>query len=106
MYPEKKLEYEVLIFILAIIGFPLCCCAGVGMIPAGIAFFIANNELKKCYDSSEAYLNQDSVYTGKIIALVVLIINVLYLLYTAYTIYTVGWDNLMEQSREMMEQYQ
>ena len=103
---QEKLEYEALIYILAIIGFPLCCCAGIGIIPAGIAFFIANNELKKCFNREEAYINQNSIYTGKIIALIVLIINVLYLLYTVYTIYTIGWDELTEQSRELMEQYQ
>jgi len=103
---QEKLEYEPLIFILAIIGLPLCCCAGLGLIPAGIAFFIASNELKKCYDREEPYINQNGIYTGKIIALVVLIINILYLIYTAYAIYTIGWDDLMEQSRKMMEQYQ
>lgn len=103
---QEKLEYEPLIFILAIIGLPLCCCAGVGIIPAGIAFFIANNELKKCYEREVPYVNQNGIYTGKIIALVILIINLLYLVYTAYAIYTIGWAELMEQSKEMMEQYQ
>lgn len=103
---EEKLEYEPLIFILAILGFPLCCCAGIGFIPAGIAYFIANNELKKCYEREEPYTNQNGVYTGKIIALVVVVINILYLAYTAYAIYTIGWDVLMERSRVMMEQYQ
>ena len=103
---QEKLEYEPLIFILAILGLPLCCCAGVGAIPAGIAYFMATNELKKCFIREEPYINQNGIYTGKIIALVVLIINIMYLLYTAYTIYTIGWDTLMEQSREMMQQYE
>ena len=76
------------------------------MIPAGIAFFIANNELKKCYERTEPYINQNSIYTGKIVALVILIINVLYILRAAYVIYTVGWDELMEMGQKMMEQYQ
>ena len=103
---SEKLQYEALIFILAIIGLPLCCCAGIGIIPSGIAFIIANNELKKCYNTEITYSNQNNIYTGKIIALVILIINALYLIYTIYTIYTVGWDVLMEQSRELMEQYE
>jgi len=103
---QEKLDYEPLIFVLAIIGFPLCCCVGFGAIPAGIAYFIANNELKKCYERTEPYINQNNIYTGKIISLVVLIINLLYILRVAYVIYTVGWDELMEQSREIMEQYQ
>ena len=103
---QEKLEYEALIFILAIIGFPLCCCAGIGIIPSGIAFFIANNELKKCFNRKEPYTNQNSIYTGKIVSLVIVIINLLYLAYTFYAIYSTGWDELLEQSREMMEQYQ
>ncbi|CAM1352570.1 CCC motif membrane protein [Tenacibaculum halocynthiae] len=102
----KQLQYGPLIYILAIVGLPLCCCAGIGIIPSGIAFYIAHTELKKYYEDPESYTNQDSIYTGKIVALVILIINVLYLAYTAYQIYTIGWDNIMEQSRQMMEQYE
>lgn len=102
----KQLQYGPLIYILAIIGFPLCCCAGVGVIPAGIAYFIAHTELKKYYEAPDNYSNQDNIYTGKIVALVVVIINLLYLAYTIYQIYTIGWDNLMEQSRQIMEQYE
>ena len=103
---QEKLQYEVLIFILAIVGLPLCCCAGIGFIPSGIAFILANAELKKCYNTDVKYSNQDNIYTGKIVALIVLTINVLYLVYTIYSIYTIGWDELMEQSRIMMEQYE
>ncbi|TYP98755.1 hypothetical protein C7447_10270 [Tenacibaculum adriaticum] len=103
---SQKLQYSTLIYVLAILGLPLCCCVGFGAIPAGIAFFIANTELKKYYANPDAYTNQDSIYTGKIIALVILIINILYITYTAYQIYTIGWDNLMEQSRQIMEQYE
>lgn len=103
---QEKLQYEVLIFILAIIGLPLCCCLGIGFIPSGIAFILANTELKKCYETDVRYSNQDNIYTGKIIALIVLIINVLYILLIIYRISTVGMDELMEQSRIMMEQYE
>ena len=103
---KQKLQYSTLIYVLAVIGLPLCCCAGVGVIPSAIGYFIAHTELKKFYSNPEGFTNQDNIYTGKIIALVVLVINLLYIAYTAYQIYTIGWDNLMEQSRQMMEQYQ
>ena len=99
----QKLQYATLIYVLAIIGLPLCCCIGFGMLPAGIAFFIAHSELKKYNQNPEAYDNQDSIYTGKIIAQVVLIINVLYLLYTIYQINQIGLDVFMEKSRLLME---
>ena len=100
---QQKLQYNTLIYVLAIVGLPLCCCLGFGMLPAGVAFFIARSELKKYAENPETYDNQDSIYTGKIIALVVLIINVLYLLYTLYQINQIGFDVLMEKSRILME---
>ena len=103
---KQPLQYSTLIYILAIISLPLCCCGGFGIITAGIAFFIARAELNKFYDNPDAYSNQDNIYTGKIISLVVLIINALYMIYIAYSIYTIGWSELMRQSEEMMKTYQ
>lgn len=103
---KEKLQYSTLIYVLAVLGLPLCCCAGAGVIPSAIGYFIANTELKKYYNYPDKYYDQDNIYTGKIIALVVLIINILYIGLTIYNIYTIGWDNLMEQSKQMMEQYQ
>ena len=102
---KQPLQYSTLIYILAIISLPLCCCGGFGIITAGIAFFIARSELNKFYDNPDAYSNQDNIYTGKIIALMVLIINALYMMYVAYSIYTIGWSELMRQSEEMMKTY-
>ncbi len=44
--------------------------------------------------------------TAKVVALVILVINLAYFVMTIYRIYTVGWDEIMGQSREMMEQWQ
>ncbi|MFL0090179.1 hypothetical protein V3A08_00980 [Tenacibaculum maritimum] len=41
----QKLQYATLVYILAILGLPLCCCIGLGAIPSGIAYFIATSEL-------------------------------------------------------------
>ena len=103
---KQPLQYSTLVYILAVLGLPLCCCAGAGVIPSAIGYFIANTELKKFYANPNKYSNQDNIYTGKIIALVVLIINLIYIALTIYNIYTVGWDNIMEESRQMMEKYQ
>ena len=102
----QKLQYGPLIYVLALLGLPLCCCAGFGVLPAGIAFYLAHSELKKYYLNPDLYDNQDSIYTAKIVALIILSINALYLIVTIYNIYTIGWDVLMEQSKQVMEQYQ
>ena len=44
--------------------------------------------------------------TAKTVALVILVINILYLIYTIYQISTVGWDQVMIQFQETMEQYE
>jgi len=100
---KQKLQYQTLIYILAVAGLLCCCIAGFGILPAGIAYFIGHSELKKYAKNPDMYDNQDSIYTGKTIALIVLIINILYFGYTMYQIYTIGWDVLMEQSRNIIE---
>lgn len=93
---RQPLQYSTLIYVLAILGLPLCCCAGFGILPAGIAYFIARSELKKFYVNPELYSNQDNIYTGKIIALIVMIINALYLGYIIYILYSLGWEVLQD----------
>tara|TARA_R110002049_G_scaffold243233_2_gene416996 strand:- start:47 stop:376 length:330 start_codon:yes stop_codon:yes gene_type:complete len=104
---QQKLN-PAIVYVLAIIGLLCCCFGGLGVILAAPAFFIAQSGLKKASLNPEDY-DQSSVKamnTAKIVALIILLINVLYLIATIYRIYTVGWDELMLQSQEMMEQWQ
>jgi uncharacterized membrane protein YbaN (DUF454 family) len=102
---EKQKMNTTVIYILAIVGFLCCCFGGLGVIPAAIAFFMANGKVKEYNANPENYENGKAMNTAKIIALVVLIINVLYLAMTIYRIATIGWDEMMLQSQDMMEQY-
>jgi len=96
-----------LVYVLSVLGFLCCCFAGLGIVPAGIAFFIANGKVKEWKANPEGYENGNAMNTAKTIALVVLIINLLYLIYSIYTIYAMGgWDAYMENSQRMMEQWQ
>lgn len=104
---QQKLN-PAIVYVLAILGLLCCCFGGLGIILAAPAFFIAQSGLKKASLNPDDY-DQSSVKamnTAKIVALVILVINVIYLLMTIYRIYTVGWDELMLQSQEMMEQWQ
>ncbi|RSK38243.1 CCC motif membrane protein [Mangrovimonas spongiae] len=104
---QQKLNPTV-VYILAILGLLCCCFGGLGFILAGIAFFIAMNKLKDAKLHPENY-DQSSVKsmdTARIVALVILIINLVYFAATIYRIATVGWDEMMEQSQQMMEQWQ
>ena len=102
----KEQLNPTLVYVLAILGFLCCCFGGLGFIPSGIAFFIAQSKLKLAKGNPENYENIKSMDTAKIVALVILIINLLMVIRLVYVISTIGWDELLEQSRDMMEQMQ
>ncbi|NNC51205.1 MAG: hypothetical protein HKO01_11795 [Flaviramulus sp.] len=104
---QQKLN-STIVYVLAILGLLCCCFGGLGFIFAGIAFFIANSKLNAAKLNPENYepASVKAMNTAKIVALVILLINLLYLVMTIYRISTVGWDELMQQSQEMMEQMQ
>ena len=105
---EKQKLNPTLVYVLAIIGLICCCIGGIGFILSGIAFYIAYSKLEKVKANPEDYETSSvkAMNTAKIVAMVILIINLLYLAMTIYRIYTVGWDEIMSQSEEMMEQWQ
>ncbi|MDO5981319.1 CCC motif membrane protein [Flavivirga spongiicola] len=104
---QQKLN-PTIVYVLAILGFLCCCIGGLGFILAGIAFIIATSKLNAVKLNPENYDPNSikAMNTAKIVALVILIINLLYFIMTIYRIYTIGWDELMQQSQEMMEQWQ
>ncbi|MFD0860938.1 CCC motif membrane protein [Sungkyunkwania multivorans] len=102
---EKQKLNPTLVYVLAILGLPLCCCLGVGVIPSAIAFFIAKGKLKQANENPDQFEGVKAMNTAKTIALVILIINILYIGWSIYRISTVGWDEIMEQQRQIMEQY-
>ncbi len=104
---QQKLN-PTIVYVLAILGFLCCCFGGLGFILSGIAFIIAYSKLKNAQANPENYTHESikAMNTAKIVALITLIINILYLAATIYKIYTIGWDEMMEQSRQLMEQYQ
>ena len=103
---EKQQLNTTIVYVLAILGLLCCCIGGAGFIPAGIAFFIATSKLKEVQANPENFENVSAMKTAKTVAMIILIINLAYFAMTIYQISTIGWDELMEQSREMMEQYQ
>lgn len=104
---QQKLN-PTIVYVLAILGFLCCCIGGLGFILAGIALIIATSKLKEAKLNPENYDAHSikAMNTAKIVALVILIINLLYLIATIYRISTIGWDELMQQSQEMMEEWQ
>lgn len=102
---EKQKLNTTVVYILSTFGLICCCVGGLGFIPSGIGYFLAHNKLTQYHANPEEFENPKGMQTAKIIAIVVLLINLAYLAFTIYRIYTIGWDNLLEQSREMMDQW-
>jgi len=105
---EQQRLNPAIVYVLAILGLLCCCFGGLGVLLALPAFLVANSGLKKAALNPDNYdlASVKAMNTAKIVALVILIINLIYLIMTIYRIYTVGWDELMRQSQEMMEQWQ
>lgn len=101
---QQKLPNGVASIILSILGILCCCLLGSGILPAGIAFFLANKSEKLHKENPEMYDNYSQIKTAKIIAIVAIVINALMIIRTIYVISTVGWDEMMEQSRQIQEQ--
>ena len=104
---QQKLS-PTTVYVLSILSLLCCCFWGFGFIFAGIALYIAQSKLKQVQADPEDYEPNSvkAMNTAKIVAMVMLIINILYLCYALYKVYSIGWDELMERSREIMQQWQ
>lgn len=102
---QQKLPNATVIIVLGILGYVCCCFAGIGIIPAGIAFYLALKSEKMYKENPEMYDNYNQIKTGKIVALVALILSALMIVRFIYVLSTNDWDAMIEQSREMMEQW-
>ncbi len=102
---KKKLN-PTTVYVLSIISFLCCCFLGIGTFLALPAYLIANKGIKGAELNPEEYEGDiNAMKTARTVALVALIINGLYLLYSIYSLATTDWDVLMEQQRQILEQY-
>ncbi|HAF78119.1 MAG: CCC motif membrane protein [Maribacter dokdonensis] len=102
---QQKLPNATLILILGIAGYLCCCFAGIGIIPAGIAFFLATKSEKIYKENPELYDNYKQIKTGKTVSLIALILCALMVIRFIYVITTSDWDAMMEQQQEILEQW-
>ena len=102
---QQKLPNETLIIVLSIFGIICCWCFGLGLIPAVIALVLALKSQKIYRENPELYINDKTIKTGKILAIIGIALGLYTIISTVYQISTIGWDAMMEQSREIMEQY-
>lgn len=102
---QQKLPNETAIIVLSIFGIICCWCFGLGLIPSVIALVLAVNAQKLYRENPDMYTNSSTIKTGKILAIIGIVLGLYSIGSVIYQISTVGWEVMMEQSREMMEQY-
>ncbi|WP_373517606.1 CCC motif membrane protein [Pricia sp.] len=102
---RQKLPNETAIIVLSIFGIVCCWCLGLGLIPSVIALVLALKAEKLYRENPEMYVNSSTIKTGKILAIIGIVLGLYSIGSVIYQISTVGWEVMMEQSREMMEQY-
>ena len=101
----KKQLNTTLIYILSITGLLCCCFGGLGFLMSGPAYFIANKKLKDASENPNNYEgNINAMNTAKTIALIILIINLLYFIYAIYVLFSGGYDEVLENWNEVMEE--
>ena len=104
---QQKLPNATMIIVLSILGYLCCCFAGIGIIPSGIAFFMANKSQKMYEANPELYDNYSTIKTGKIVAMIALILNVLMVVRTVYLLSTgdfnESYEEFMKAFNEAME---
>ena len=104
---EKQKLNTTVIYILSILGFLCCCLGGLGLIPSGIAYFMAKSKMKEATVNPDVFENGQAMNTAKTIALVVLIINVLYFMWSLYGIYAAGgFEAWWQEAMSRAEQFQ
>ncbi len=102
---QQKLPNETAIIVLSIFGIVCCWCFGLGLIPAVIALVLALKAEKLYRENPEMYINSSTIKTGKILAIIGIVLGLYSIGSVIYQISTIGLDEMMEQSRELMEQY-
>lgn len=105
---QQKLPNVTIVIVLSIVGY-LCCCIGglPAIILGGIGLLLALKDEKLYKANPENYSNYSQLKTAKILAIIALVLGVLYLGNTIYQISSMGgWEGYLEQSQEIMEQWQ
>lgn len=93
-----------LVYILSVVGFILCCCSGIGVIPAAIAYYLADKGVKQYEAEPENYSNGAAMKTAKTVSLVVTIIAGLMAAYSIYNYATTTPEERAAKQSELFEQ--
>ena len=104
---QQKLPNSTLILVLGILSLVTCCCYGfIGLILGIIALVLAKKATALYAENPEGYTGFQNVKTGKILALIGVILSAIYIVYVIYMFSSIGYEGIMDQYNDAMEQFQ
>lgn len=89
---NKKLPNATAIYVLSLLSLFICCFAGLGIVPALIAFFLAGKSEKLHQENPNEYDNIGKVKKAKVISIIGIILNLIVVGIAIWTLMTIGWD--------------
>ncbi len=102
----QKLPNSSTVLILGIASLVMCCCWGVGLIPAIIGLVLANKDGKLYQANPTGYTGYQNLNTGKILCIIGLVLGAINLLLNLYISLIYGMDNFQEMLQEFQTQMQ
>ncbi|MDO1514186.1 CCC motif membrane protein [Maribacter confluentis] len=102
---QQKLPNVTLILVLGIASIILCWCYGIlGLILSIIGLVLALNTTKLYNANPNDYTNYSALKTAKLVTIIGLVLNILFLLFMIWFIMWIGWDVIMSQDQELIQE--
>lgn len=99
---NQKLPNAMAVLILGILSILTCCCYGLGLVLAIIAFVLYKKDMVLYNANPQGYSNYSNLNIGRILAIIGIVLNVAYLIMLVWMIATFGWEGMQDQ--ELMQQ--
>lgn len=100
---KRKLPNANAILILGIVSIFTCFCYGiVGLIFGIVALVLENKDSKLYAENPEIYTNHNSLFIGKIMAIIGIVLSALYLMFVIY-FFSLGEEGMEDFKQNLIE---
>jgi len=102
---QEKLPNSTLVLVFGILSIVTFCCYGVlGILFGILAIILGGSALKKYKENPEMYTGEGNAKIGRILGIIGLVLGILMLLFFVWVISIVGWDIIMSQDQELIQE--
>ncbi|WP_430612374.1 CCC motif membrane protein [Flavobacterium sp. JP2137] len=100
----QKLPHSDTVLVLGISSLVMCCCWGVGLIPAIIGLFLAHKSGKLYQANPSGYSGYKNLNTGKVLCIIALILGSINLMINLYITLFFGAENFQQMLQDFQTQ--